>query len=98
MGGQESVLEWWRRSRRFLGDVAAGRPCPASAVNPVLYAFDSAFPLPDCCEYAVGIVSERSEGRLCKVDGCYCSPTIFKVPKVFQNCETRSGQLAKEQS
>jgi hypothetical protein len=98
MNDQESVLEWWQRSRRFLNHAAAGRPRPACLVNPVLITFDSAFSLPDSCEFAIGIVSERSEGRICKVDGCYCSPTIFKDPKVFQNCETRSGQLAKEQS
>jgi hypothetical protein len=53
---------------------------------------------PPLCEFAVGRVSERSEGRNCIVDGQYCSPLIFRDSALISACEVHQAQLIKEKS
>lgn len=85
----ETILEQFSLRRLYprhrLWHEDEGLPRPACAV------------VPSCCEFAVGIVSERSEGRICSVDDCYCSPSIFKNPIVYLACEIRLEKL-KEQA
>ncbi len=90
--GTESVLDWWKKQRHQ----ATGRPVARCAVVP--FAVDSSVEAPAVCDFATGKVSAHSLGRFCSVDGCYCSPAIFKDPKVFQDCENRCAQLAKERT
>jgi hypothetical protein len=90
--GQESVLDWWRKQCHFLADQAAGRPVARCAVVP--FAVDSSVEALAVCEFATGKVSTHSLGRFCSVDGCYCSPAIFKDSKVFCDCDARKERLA----
>jgi hypothetical protein len=91
----KSVLDWWQRSRsRRLSNEVTEYPRAAFAVVP--YITDTSSKLPGCCAYVEGKVSEHSEARLCKVDGCYCSPLIFKNSDVFKDCNVRLALLAKK--
>ncbi|MCW4017983.1 MAG: hypothetical protein NWF00_04805 [Candidatus Bathyarchaeota archaeon] len=97
----ETVLDRFgpKRLRRFREfHVDAPGVSARCAVKPSVYSTAFVDPLPGCCEFATGLVSEGSQGRTCCVDGCYCSPAVFKDPKVFGDCSTRLEQLAKEQT
>ena len=54
-------------------------------------------PLPDCCEFASGVITAACLGRNCSVHGCYCPPSVFRDPKVFVDCSTRKEKLLAEQ-
>ena len=64
------------------------------AVQPSVYGSKVAAPLPGCCEFATGVITEACSGRNCGVHGCYCPPSVFRDPKVFGDCSTRKEKLA----
>ena len=68
------------------------------AVQPSIHALKVVAPLPDCCEFATGVITEACLGRNCSVLGCYCPPSVFRDPKVFEGCSTRKEKLAEAQS
>jgi hypothetical protein len=85
------------RNRLFsgAGQRAACAVHPAARSSP--YKSNEAAPLPDCCEFATGIIFEGSENRTCSVTGCFCPAAVFKDPAVYPSCDARKEKLAAEQ-
>jgi hypothetical protein len=53
-------------------------------------------PLPGCCMFATGVITEGSENRICSLTEGFCPAQSFKDLKVFQVCVNRTGSLRKE--
>lgn len=101
----ETVLEQFGyrrvfpRSRLYSGSDGRRAAC---AVQPSarrsLFATEWVEPLPGCCMFATGIITEGSESRVCSLTGCFCPATVFKDPAIFKGCDTRKEKLAAEQT
>ena len=70
------------------------RPKPSVSRSAACARRPDPVPLPSgCCEFATGVIHEVCLGRTCSVDGCYCSPAVFAVAKVFMGCSVRLEKL-----
>jgi hypothetical protein len=88
------------RGRLFTGTGSgAGRRAACAVQRSSPYGPKVLAPLPGCCEFATGFISEGAENRTCSIaNGSFCPAKVFKDPAKFEDCHARKEKLSAEQT
>ena len=86
----------YHKNRLFTGPGQRSVCAVHSATRRSLFATEWVDPLPGCCMFANGIITANSDSRVCNLSDCFCSSRVFRDPKVFQNCSSRTEGKEKQ--